>query len=387
MSLPKFVGIIGSAYTYNEKKLVTNPYDPVVDLAGFYDGFKSKLMIDKDTQIKIQDILTGMANKPTPAAYVDNCCESLSNNTQSSVVAPLALNASGSTGNVALDALLKDLKFDFSALANYDGKPYILEVTDKQIAALLNELFSVAVSSDILPQFKQFEQTYGVKLQEVVSIKQVVIDGKEIDGVMQARLKITMALELRATVKKIVDKTIAAGNSAIPAGLIKMLPGLAPKKVFLSMSVFPNAVNAAAEVAFNNIKESDFAALLDGIDGLMSSFGGASLGIDGIFKTINDAIVSAIGSVNKYIPLSFVDTGSLDMQPIKGLMNMLKVTVSEGQFLTMIKDIKLPTAASLGVDKDTKQLRDTDVKLFINDFSKKYGISSAVAEKITADNV
>ncbi|MEG1609385.1 MAG: hypothetical protein RR348_05905, partial [Clostridia bacterium] len=66
---------------------------------------------------------------------------------------------------------------------------------------------------------------------------------------------------------------------------------------------------------------------------------------------------------------------------------MLKVTVSEGQFLTMIKDIKLPTAASLGVDKYTKQLRDTDVKLFINDFTKKYGISSAVAEKITADNV
>lgn len=365
MSLPRFVGIVGKAYTYSEKKLITNPYDSEVDLKAFYDGLKSKAMIDKDVVIKIEDILSGVLNKipptatPTPTAVKNSV----------SSVAPLGLQDSGTTGNAALDELLKNLKFDFSSLENYDGKPYILEITDKQIAALLNELFSSAVNSNSLKQFKDFETNYGLKLQEMVSIKQVVIDAKTVNNVAMPRLKITMMLQPRTLIGKLCEKS----------GTPKIVKSLVPKKIFASMSVFPNSPHVPAEVAINNVNESDFADLTSGIDGLLTSYGGSPLGIDSIFKTINDAIVSAIGSVNKLVPINFVDSGSMQAEPVKALMRMLKVTVSEGQFMNMLKDIKLPTALSLGFDKLTKELRDQNVNAFIGDFSQKYGLADRKA--------
>lgn len=367
MSLPKFLGILGDAYSYNEKKIVTHPFSPEEDLASFYLDFKRKMMLDPETPLNIADILAGKFNGNT---QTDG--EAVAENSN------IETKAADTTGNASLDKLLRELKFDFSVLRAYDGSPTILEVTDKQIAAFLNEVFSILDFNGMLPQLAKIEQEYGIKIKDTISIKQVLIDSKTKGDVVQPRLSITMKIELKSMLNAIIAKQ----------GYPKIISGLLPKKLFVTMYVFPNEQDGKAEIAVNSITPEDLNALITGINGVMAMYGGGdAFDIDRLFQSINNAIVSAINSVNKFLPISFVESGSIQAKPIEALMSLLKVDVSEGQFMYMLKDIKLPTLASLGFDKYTDTIRSSEVKTFINNFSSNYGLSDEVAGTIKPETV
>ena len=91
---------------------------------------------------------------------------------------------------------------------------------------------------------------------------------------------------------------------------------------------------------------------------------------------VNSKVVDTIEKAQNVIPLSFVTSGSMELYPIETLMKTLKVDVSEQAFLTMIRDVKLPNAQSLGFDIYTPEVKLNDTREFITEVSAKYGIDN-----------
>lgn len=387
MSLPRFIGILSSGFSYNEKKIVANPYNKETDLNNFYSNLKGKMMLSSDAEIKINDILSG-------ALAGNGSDNSTSQTNQQKYIGTMGYdyqplqtleqtpvteeNASGNftTGNGAIDAFLKDLKFDFSSLANYKGEPFILEWTDRQVAAFLNEVLTSAISGQFIPAIKEIETQYNITLSEIISLQQVLIDSRTVNNTAHPRLKITLRLDIREAVKAYLSTT------TVPLFVASLLP----KRIYVSASVYPTSPDMPLEIGFNNITEQDFSDLIQGVENIMQEFGGQSLGINDMMININDMIVQSIAKVADILPISFVETGSIQTQPIRALMNLLNLSINEGQFLTMLRDIKLPTIESLGFDKFTDEMRNASVSSLITEISTKYGLGPQLSQSITPEN-
>lgn len=376
LTLGDAFNVITGMYKADESKIVTNPYSQA-DLDAFYTEFKKKTYLQEDTQLTISDILESTTNSATAP------------NQPSDPSQPPT-----STGNPALDGLLDKLNFDFSSLANYNGEDNIMEISDKQFAALLNEAFTfysnkysndgvVTVSTttsdnaqaDGTPtqpdaQGSNIEQY--AKYLKYIDICQVTIDSPSAT-VME---DVAMALVLKIQTKELVSDLLK--GSGVPSFVVNLLP----KKLFVGMRVYPLKDGANANIIINQIDKQ----LMEKVAGAIDKVSGSE---KPIMQTVNETVRNVVTKLNEKLPISFVQSGC-DIKPVTGLMNVLGVTLGEAQFLCMIRDIKLPTAQSVGVDGYTEELRDKAVQTFIDEFSDKYAfdnVGEGGAPIITTDNV
>ncbi len=267
-----------------------------------------------------------------------------------------------STGNSALDELLKEIQFDFSSLADYDGSKNILEISDKQLAAFIDEVLGGI--GEFFPALKEMETSMGSALGDLLQIKQIIIFG-DVSVPQSAGLKITLNVKLRNLMSAFVQKNPA----------LSYVRSLMPQNIYASATVYPCDRDRAIQVSINKMSEVNVEKIVRIADVVLKKTG-SNMSLSKLLVDVNSKVVDTIEKAQNVIPLSFVTSGSMELYPIETLMKTLKVDVSEQAFLTMIRDVKLPNAQSLGFDIYTPEVKLNDTREFITEVSAKYGIDN-----------
>ena len=387
----------------DEQAIVTNKYSEE-DLDGFYDNLKNKLYLSKDYDIDITKLLSaflksdegeensGEGEQVTVTlegsdgydlvyvyTYPDGrqlrsdvalTSQEIADN-QDSAVEPeegTEGNTEGETvqqgtGNEALDELLAELEFDFSSLENYNGEKNILEISDKQLAAVVNAVY--ASLSDILPQVAEIETTLGSKLDEVMEVKQIVIGG-DIINPQTVKFKVTLSVKARQLVSNIVDQK----------GLPSFIKKLVPENLYASAIIYPNDSTKAVQASINQMEEVNTDKIVSIVDVVLKKMGN-DLNIHDLLVSVNTKVVEFLEGLQATLPINFVTTGSVNTFPIETLMKALKVEVSEQAFLYLMRDIKLPTEESLGYDVYTDERKERETGEFVDEITTKYCIDNS----------
>lgn len=128
LSLPEAFSLASEMYEVDPDKVVTNPYDPEADLDSFYASFKEGMYLSADCDITIADIVNAVMPSEGEG--------------EESRVGDDVNAENPDTGSDPLNALLERLEFDFDRLdtkTNEDLEKEVLEIGDKELAAVLNE--------------------------------------------------------------------------------------------------------------------------------------------------------------------------------------------------------------------------------------------------------
>lgn len=401
VTLPQALGVLGGFYGGKEEAVVTNPYDPVADLDAFYQTFKSETYLSADTEISLADILSGVlfADKTQPdaspaVAGQKNVCLATGTDGIDREVTTLSQIPTGDAPstesmNPVLREYLLQLKFDFSDLSQYQGGTNVMDVTDKQFAALVNELFqTLSTQADRLipdPQLASIAPTLFGNL----SVKQVIVNAPDLNDPTQTQLVLTIGCNLREAVRGLIDaqaNQIPALSNGFIRGVVRAATGLLPKTIYLSAAIYPYNPSAPADVQINQMDREKIENLFRLIDGLSGAQTNTT------FVKINTQVVNMIQKLNEFLPLVFVDSG-MEAKPVEGMINAmgLQGVVSESEFLYMIRDVNVKandpaTAENLQIDRYTDAARNTSVNNLLRDMELKYGFDNSDGI-VTADNL
>lgn len=386
----------------DEEVIVTNKYTED-DLDGFYDNLKNKLYLADDYEIDITKLLSAFLSNSEEKDDTQQSQEQVTLSLEGTdgydlvyvytypdgrqLKSEVALTdeqladgegdatlpddqpveeeqtpAQQGTGNEALDNLLKELQFDFSSLENYNGEKNILEISDKQLAAVVDAVYGSL--SEIVPQIGDIEEKIGNKLDAVMEVKQIIISGDVINP-DTVKLKITLSLKARELVSKIIDDK----------GLPSFIKKLVPENLYATAIVYPNDSSKAVQASVNQMSEFNTDKVVSIVDVILKKLGN-DLNIHDLLVSVNTKIVDFLEGLQAKLPVNFVTTGSVDTYPIETLMKTLNVEVSEQAFLYMMRDIKLPTEQSLGYDVYTDERKARETNEFVDDLTAKYCIDN-----------
>ncbi len=379
----------------NEEKIVTKGYS-AQDLEEFYSNLKRKMFLAQDYDLSISKIISsvmsasgdeqegqtsyttvGVDGYDLQYVYLDADGNTVISDEKPSVE-DIGESDGGQddanssvTGNEQLDQLLQELKFDFSSLAQYEGERNILEISDKQLAAVVNDAFSALASS--FGELEELEQSIGKPINEVLAVKQVIISGDELSA---TDTSIKLTLEVKA--KELLS------NLLTQQGIPSIVNVILPDKLYASVRVYPYDVTKPLEASINRLEESKVNKIVRIIDVILRKTGNTS-SISDMLVQVNGKVVETLDKAQQKLPITFVPTGSVDLYPIESLMGMLDVDVSEQAFLYMLKDIKLPTGETLGLVMPTPEEIRAKTSVFVSELSVKYCLDNSDG-KISEDN-
>ena len=403
LELPEAVGMIADLYG-DGSGVVTNPYDES-DLDSFYVSLKKGLYLSEECEISITDIVSGLLSQMTSGENSGENSEQTLTNGGKLIMADESapeIGDNGSiTGNKALDDLLESLEFDFSVLENKDQETLekeMLELSDKELAAVLNEAFSSITELDAL---KKIETDYGVNIANVLSVGQVIIDQATVLEQEDVRVRATIKINLRDAAKtaltnnkdQLLSKLFGENVPSIVKSVAGIIPSVLPETLYVTASVYPNKQTWSANVAVNDMDDKQQAAINKLLDKFLATTDEEGNNVS-FMQSINAKVYDTIVKINDLIPINFTATGSVDTKPIQAVINMLGAeNLTQGDFLALIRDVKLPTAESLGVDGFTEEAQLKAANAFINgEFSEKYYFNNTVEGSadeyfITASNL
>lgn len=412
LELLEAVGMLAKLYE-DGSGVVTNKYEES-DLDNFYTDLKGALYLSEDCNVTIKDIVSGLlsslTNKDENTEGDGGEQATLSDGSpliMSDETAPEIGDNGSITGNKELDKLLESLEFDFSVLEGRDQDTLereMLELSDRELAAVLNEALGEISEVDAL---KNIENDYGIKIADVASVEQVVIDEATVLDQSGVRVRATLCLNLRKAASDAVNKNKEQivsklfGDKDVPDfvyGLVSALPGILPEKMYVTASVYPNMQTWEANVAVNNMSEKQQAAVNSLLNNLIVSKDADGNEIP-FMRSINEKIYDTIVKVDEIVPINFVPSseggsGNFETKPIQAVINLLGAeNLAQGDFLALIRDVKLPTAESLGVDGFSEEAQTLAADKFINgEFSEKYYFNNVVNAEtneyfITASNL
>ena len=383
----------------DEEKIVTKAFNSQ-DLEEFYSNLKRKMFLAQDYDLSIGQIISSVMSATDDAqeeqsqlSYttvgVDGfdlqyVYRDADGNVVTSDVKPTAEEMGGAsdgagqdksdeslTGNEQLDKLLQELKFDFSSLEQYEGERNILEISDKQLAAVVNDAFSVLASS--FGELEEIEKSIGKPLNEVIAVKQVIISGNEISAA-DINLKITLEVKAKELLSNLLRQY----------GIPSIVNIILPEKLFASVRVYPYDVTKPIEASINRLEEAKVNKIVRIVDVILKKTGNTT-SISDLLVQVNGKVVEVLDKAQQKLPITFVPTGSVDLYPIESLMGMLDVDVSEQAFLYMLKDIKLPTGESLGLVMPTPEEIKKKTGEFVSEISVKYCLDNSDG-KISENN-
>ncbi len=366
----------------DEGKIVTNGFTKE-DLENFYGNLKRKMYLSQDYDLSIEKILsslmsqsgeendgtsqtsfyvTGTDGYDLEYVYTDfdgntvtgdeNTSQGESENGDSSI-----------TGNKELDKLLQEMQFDFSSLEQYEGEKNILELSDKQLAAFVNDVLPALSQS--FDEIKELENTFGSSISDLLNVKQIIISGNEQNSA-EISFKITLSVRANDLLSKILPKY----------GVPSIVGIIIPEILYATVTVYPNDASKGIEASVNRMEESNVNKIVRIIDVIMKKTGSAT-SIGDLLVKVNSKVVEVLGKAQQKLPITFVPTGSVNLYPIESLMGMLDVDISEHAFLYMLKDIKLPTADSLGLDILSPEQIKVHTSQFVSELSEKYCLDNS----------
>lgn len=306
MSFGEAFRVMTGLYKNDKSKIVTNPYDPVADKQEFYNNFKAALMLEID-ELSIVDIIKGQLNPPeNPSTDVN------------------------STGNAYLDRILQEAKFDFSSL-NTDSLARIFAITDKQLAAVINEMFELV---DEIPSLSEAQSSFGAPFNNLIKVEQVIIRNSDLPE--NVALDLTLSLNLKLTVKTFLNQ-----NTGIPRWLVNILPSFVPDYLYLTSTIYPNTSNSPT-FELNAINKELMSKVFKAADNIIAKSTGEENKITDTMQKVGEVVHQTLGKIAGYFGdgnFGFVDT-TLSIDPIQGLMNLMNIDLSASQFLQTIKYIQ-----------------------------------------------
>ena len=317
MSLLEALNIAARLRNADESEIVTNPYDSEVDGVKFYEGLSESFKVD--TVLTINDLVGGLELMGGDGIVIED----------------------GSTGNPFIDDLLLETEFDFSSLANFDGteKPSFA-ISDKMLAAVLNDIFSV--SGDI-EQLAPIEESLGMPLSELFEVNQVIITPNG-DTLETANFKVTLSADLAMLAMSAISEV-----ENVPAFISSMIPVLLPDKLFFSFALTPGT-EETPELHLNNLNKKMMSQLIVTTNNLLalkneSTGEDSSFDFNAMLDTIGDEVNKLFQKVNTAVGeggMSFASSegtgGLMNLDTLQALISIAGMdNVTSSDFLLMIK--------------------------------------------------
>lgn len=348
LGVDEVINVVHSLYGANRKEIVTNSYGEE-DLESFYSSFKKALFLTDDSVIDIADILNGTLKKPENTASIVN---------------------ETNFDNPLFD-LLKSVNFDFSTLKNYDGEKQILHITDKEISAVINEVY-VSLAEG---QFSSLSDSLGIDITEVMHLEQTIVK-RDVENLGNSKLTITFSVNI----KKIYGAFLSQGGLDALASATKWM---LPETIYLSVSIFPETGGNVPKIIINNNNDEIMKLTLKLINNVAKNILGSEKDnfLEDYFSTFDKAVKEAFAKIDDYVSMEFVESG-FGLSPIYAVLKALKVEafVSEQDFLYMIKFLNYLDLSTF-IENVWKE---EEVTKFLNDFKIKLAIPES--EELTAEN-
>lgn len=363
-----FFGLYGA----NEKEIVTNPFDSKKESEAFLKGLQQSLYLSKEfTMDNLIQLIEKISQGETTVQEV----------AQSGNPPEQQPNPQNGTGNSYLDELLKDAKFDFSCLKDYDGTQKTdFFITDKMLASVMQEIL---LNADEIPQLNQVEEQLGMKISELASIKQAVIK-------ISPENIATMSLTVKITTKTLVQNMLNK-NQNIPFWAKNLLVGLVPKTTFITATITPKE-DKMPTLGINSIDNKLLQTLLTNVD---KSTNGQ---ISGILKPIGTTIFNTFKTIDEFVGtngLQFQQTqqegGFISLDALQSTMYALNITnVTTKDFLLMVKHLHNFDINGISEEQYIEGLANYSTP---QDFENNkvqlfgaFGIAKADANQFTAQN-
>ncbi len=362
LSLPEAFSLASEMYEVDPDKVVTNPYDPEADLDSFYASFKEGMYLSADCDITIADIVNAVMPSKGEG--------------EESRVGDDVNAENPDTGSDPLNALLERLEFDFDRLdkqTNEDLEKEVLEIGDKELAAVLNEAMQTAFEID---QLVEISQQYAIDFPNLIKVEQVVIDGVESvarqdDTRVLATVSVNIGDNIEGIARNAYDNILrpqiaeskpdlAGTLDGMSGTIISVLKKILPDMLYLTVAVYPNDTDRAAYVTYNNVEDEGKQELIDklfqgqylqmtdvdvNLNGVLDpEENGVSMSIPQIAGSI---VANTIASLNETIMLNFTNTedsnGVFQTKPIEFMLSILGAdNISQGQFLAIMRDVQVP---------------------------------------------
>lgn len=362
LSLPEAFSLASEMYEVDPDKVVTNPYDPEADLDSFYASFKEGMYLSADCDITIADIVNAVMPSEGEG--------------EESRVGDDVNAENPDTGSGPLNALLERLEFDFDRLdkqTNDDLEKEVLEIGDKELAAVLNEAMQTAFEID---QLAEISQQYAIDFPNLIKVEQVVIDGVEsVARQDNTRVLATVSVNIGDNIEGIArnaydnilrpqiaeSKPDLAGTlDGMSGTIISVLKKILPKMLYLTVAVYPNDTDRAAYVTYNNVEDEGKQELIDKLfQGQYLQMSDVDVNLNGVLdpeengvsmsipQIAGGIVANTIASLNETIMLNFTNTedsdGVFQTKPIEFMLSILGAdNISQGQFLAIMRDVQVP---------------------------------------------
>lgn len=362
LSLPEAVSLASEMYEVDPDKVVTNPYDPEADLDSFYTSFKEGMYLSADCDITIADIVNAVMPSEGEG--------------EESRVGDDVNAENPDTGSDPLNALLERLEFDFDRLdkqTNEDLEKEVLEIGDKELAAVLNEAMQTAFEID---QLIEISQQYAIDFPNLIKVEQVVIDGVESvarqdDTRVLATVSVNIGDNIEGIARNAYDNILrpqiaeskpdlAGTLDGMSGTIISVLKKILPDMLYLTVAVYPNDTDRAAYVTYNNVEDEGKQELIDKLfQGQYLQMSDVDVNLNGVLdpeengvsvsipQIAGSIVANTIASLNETIMLNFTNTedsnGVFQTKPIEFMLSILGAdNISQGQFLAIMRDVQVP---------------------------------------------
>lgn len=358
-------GVLTSLYGANDKKMITNPYNKETELAQVDASMRELLYIQEGCEFSITKLIKeALAGGSTD----DGDSEPSDNNQQSVANSIIGVNTSVNSNNAFMN-MMADLKFDFSTLENYNGEKHILSITDKQMAAIIDDLFlNVAAGylDDTLGQL-------GMTTADVISVKQANITvGEGETANNDTTVSATVKIEFGKVIKEAVTK-VASGAA--------FLTGMLPKEIYLTFDLKPIG-EGISSFTLNDNSQAQSEVLERLINGILNYSKGTKdePQFDNFMKTIDSGVKKVFATMSDYLNIQFVSS-ALEMDPMQTVVRQLGLKdVTSTDMLYMISYL-MQTVDEL---KAINWNEDT-ANQFFTEFKSKMPIDASV--DINLDNM
>ena len=362
LSLPEAFSLASEMYEVDPDKVVTNPYDPEADLDSFYASFKEGMYLSADCDITIADIVNAVMPSKGEG--------------EESRVGDDVNAENPDTGSDPLNALLERLEFDFDRLdkqTNEDLEKEVLEIGDKELAAVLNEAMQTAFEID---QLVEISEQYAIDFPNLIKVEQVVIDGVESvarqdDTRVLATVSVNIGDNIEGIARNAYDNILrpqiaeskpdlAGTLDGMSGTIISVLKKILPDMLYLTVAVYPNDTDRAAYVTYNNVEDEGKQELIDKLfQGQYLQMSDVDVNLNGVLdpeengvsmsipQIAGGIVANTIASLNETIMLNFTNTedsnGVFQTKPIEFMLSILGAdNISQGQFLAIMRDVQVP---------------------------------------------
>lgn len=362
LSLPEAFSLASEMYEVDPDKVVTNPYDPEADLDSFYASFKEGMYLSADCDITIADIVNAVMPSEGEG--------------EESRVGDDVNAENPDTGSDPLNALLERLEFDFDRLdkqTNEDLEKEVLEIGDKELAAVLNEAMQTAFEID---QLAEISEQYAIDFPNLIKVEQVVIDGVESvarqdDTRVLATVSVNIGDNIEGIARNAYDNILrpqiaeskpdlAGTLDGMSGTIISVLKKILPDMLYLTVAVYPNDTDRAAYVTYNNVEDEGKQELIDKLfQGQYLQMSDVDVNLNGVLdpeengvsmsipQIAGGIVANTIASLNETIMLNFTNTedsnGVFQTKPIEFMLSILGAdNISQGQFLAIMRDVQVP---------------------------------------------